>query len=94
METRPCDYCFSLQDGSVFADFNTDKNQCLYLIRISFDGYGCCEVNSNRKKINKEQSQLLIKEFRSFRSSIILMDYFNKISDLLWKDALLENQLI
>ncbi len=56
MKTRACNYCFSLQGGNVFADFNIDNNQCLYLVRISFDGYGCCDVSAT--KGNPDQVQL------------------------------------
>jgi hypothetical protein len=41
MPSRPCRICFSLQGGAVFADFDVDADERLYLVRISFDGYGC-----------------------------------------------------
>ena len=101
IKNRPCSYCLSLQGGSVFADFNIDKNECLYLVRISFDGYGCCQIqaDNNLKKIKREDSQFLIKEietngFQSLKPSEILISYFNEISESLWKDALLEHNLI
>lgn len=64
METRPCCYCLSLQGGAAFSDFNIDIDKCLYLVRISFDGYGCCRIQSEKKpkKINREKNM-----FQSFR---------------------------
>lgn len=38
-ESRPSDFCFSLFDGSVFVDF-AKKGGLIYLLRISFDGFG------------------------------------------------------
>ena len=48
--TRPCRYCLGLQDDSVFADFDIDSEGRVFLVRISFDGYGCYEAGATRMK--------------------------------------------
>ena len=42
--TRPADYFLCYLDGCVFIDFNKNQAKQIQLIRISFDGYGCCNV--------------------------------------------------
>lgn len=99
MQTRPCKYCLALQDDSVFADFDVDKSGCVYLVRISYDGFGCCKPDSEVTKINQENSSFLIKaidsnQLRMSEVSEILMGYFHSNKDLLWEDALIEHKLI
>ena len=45
-ESRPADSYLSYADGSVFMDFSHEGN-IIRLIRISFDGYGCCTLESS-----------------------------------------------
>lgn len=101
MPTRPCRYCLALQDDSVFADFELDENGCLYLVRISFDGYGCCEPDSKTKlgRLNREQSKLLIElieanNFKKPTASQILSEYLKENRKFLWEDALSDHGLI
>lgn len=42
--TRLADYFLCYLDGCVFIDFNKNPAKQIQLIRISFDGYGCCNV--------------------------------------------------
>ena len=101
MPTRPCRYCFALQDDSVFADFNVDENGCLYLVRISYDGYGCCTLDPKIEigRIDKEKSESLImqieaNDFESLEAAKIIKEYFRKNKKLLWEDALKDHDLI
>ena len=41
--TRKADYYLGGLDSSVFIDFNRTKENRISLVRISFDGYGCCD---------------------------------------------------
>ena len=84
LSTRPCRYCFALQDDSVFADFEVDSNGCLYLVRISFDGYGCCNISSKIQigRVEYNKSDQLIKQienddFENSEASEILEGYFS-----------------
>lgn len=59
-ESRPCDYCFSLLDGSVFVDFEI-KDALSYLVRISFDGYGCYCIQGASNPLCRKNTELLEK---------------------------------
>jgi len=59
MPTRPCSFCLCLQGGSVFADFDTDEASIISLRRVSFDGYGCCEVEPTTR-MSSGDSRLLL----------------------------------
>ncbi|ADZ90668.1 hypothetical protein [Marinomonas mediterranea] len=97
--TRPCKYCLALQEDSVFADFDVDPNGCLYLVRISFDGYGCCEPQTEIKEMDVVSSEILKAciENNSFQSPeiiSILRKYFRENRFALWEEALVEHELI
>ena len=100
MPSRPCQYCLALQDNSVFVDFDIDQNGCLYIVRISFDGYGCCTINPKKtKKLNSKKSKKLIRiieenKLATPEASQILSTYFYENRELLWEDALNEHYLI
>ncbi len=42
--SRPAHYHLGCLGGSVFMDFDNDETGRIQLKRISFDGYGCCEL--------------------------------------------------
>lgn len=54
--TRPADYHLGYLDGCVYIDFNNYNNETVYLKRISFDGYGCCELGNNSIPLSIEDS--------------------------------------
>ena len=43
--SRPCTYSLALGDVA-FADFSVDDEGRLVVVRISFDGYGCCDPDA------------------------------------------------
>lgn len=97
MPTRPCRFCLSLQDGSVFADFDVDEKGGVFLRRISFDGYGCC--NGAFRTMNAENSEQLIDAVE--HGSVdepslhaLLRDYFRQHVDMIWPDALVSHELL
>jgi hypothetical protein len=101
MPSRPCKYCLSLQDDSVFADFDFDADGCLYLVRISYDGYGCCSLSNQNgiSKLSKEKTQKIISYIESDSSQLtqvvqILERYFRENKAVLWEDALKDHGLI
>jgi hypothetical protein len=63
-KTRPADFYLGCLDGSVFIDFNKTGNDQIALIRISFDGYGCCNLEKEIELLNEEDSGLFIKEMK------------------------------
>ena len=61
-ESRKADYYLCCLDSSVFIDFNSSPNNKISLIRISFDGFGCCNIDNKSKKLNLKDSQKFIEE--------------------------------
>jgi hypothetical protein len=97
MPTRPCRFCLSLQDGSVFADFDVDAETRAFLRRISFDGYGCC--SGDFKKMNSEDSRLLIEAVESGsvedpKIETLLRRHFSENAGSIWSDALASHDLL
>ena len=98
--TRPCRVALSLNLGSVFADFDVDATTGnVFLVRISFDGYGCCEAPTEIGRMTEEDSMALLE--MAERSAIdaaalepILRRYFRANERLLWSDALREHDLV
>jgi len=98
MPTRPCSFCLCLQGGSVFADFDTDDADIISLRRISFDGYGCCELESSTM-MSSGDSHLLLDaivrgELESVQVEEVLRRYFRETKDVIWSDALAEHDLL
>ncbi|MEI6221592.1 MAG: hypothetical protein WCP97_02395 [bacterium] len=54
--SRPADYYLGCLEGSVFLDFNNFGSGQVSLRRISFDGYGCWNLNNQVIPINTEDS--------------------------------------
>jgi hypothetical protein len=97
IQSRPCSFCLSLQDDSVFADFNVDEEGHVTLCRISFDGFGCC--SGNFRKMSARDSLLLAEAVE--RDSVetpqietALRDYFESSANVIWRDALAAHALI
>jgi hypothetical protein len=99
MPTRPCRYCLALQDDSVFVDFDITWAGAVYLVRISYDGYGCCVPGHQAGKMDRPSSRYLIAAIHtnnldSPRVTAILQSYFRTNKIALWEDALSEHGLI
>jgi hypothetical protein len=97
--TRPCRFCLCLQGGSVFADFNIDSDGRVYLVRISFDGYGCCATEGKVARLTLDESRTLVKLVNTDdvnRDEIgeILYRYFDQNKNVIWRDALVEHELL
>src|SRR5690349_7625704 len=98
MSSRPCSFCLSLQEGSVFADFDLDESGTVFLRRISFDGYGCCSLGDTVRTMNADDSRLLKDavargDFESTGVDDVLLRCFKENQDLIWGDALEEHGL-
>ena len=97
--SRPAHICLGLQGHSVFADFDLDPDGRLFLVRISFDGYGCCIAPAGMPRLNLGDSAtfLAMRERGAFDADVaapILSAYFSEHRDLLWPDALQEHDLL
>ena len=96
-DTRPADYYLGYLDGSVFLDFNNQMDR-ICLARISFDGFGCCELGEKAIPLDQADSKV----FKALvRDGITDQDLTEKIvkraialnKSLIWTDALEEYQL-
>ena len=55
--SRPADYYLGYLDGCVFLDFDNVEDDKICLVRISFDGYGCCGLEDHRIPLSIEDSK-------------------------------------
>jgi hypothetical protein len=97
--SRIADYYFGCLDGCVFIDFVLTQDNCVCLKRISFDGYGCCNLDNNVIPMNIEESQLFTDTFKKddlnqeiMTKLIIGTIEINK--EKIWQDALKNYGLI
>lgn len=97
--SRKADYCLGCLDSSVFLDFNVSDDNLVFLIRISFDGYGCCDFEEKSKSLNIEDSKIFIQFINNdelFQNIIrILVKKAIEINkENIWIDALNEYELL
>jgi hypothetical protein len=85
----------------VFADFEIDELGSLYLVRISFDGYGCCNLDQKKEvtKISPANSATLIeyienKEFSNPALIKVVINYLHEIREHIWPEALKDHGLL
>ncbi|NVK21838.1 MAG: hypothetical protein HWD86_04925 [Kangiellaceae bacterium] len=99
LDTRNCQFCLALQNDAVFMDFYIKENGCLILLRISFDGYGCCYPSSGLKELDSKSSKTLLNliqkdNLNSTQTCKIISNYLKDNKKSLWEEALQEHQLI
>ena len=97
--TRKADIYLGCLDGSVFIDFNITNDNLISLVRISFDGYGCCTLGDTARSLNVMDSQEFLNELEEdilnqetigrFVKKILQMN-----KGLIWEDALEEYGLL
>ena len=93
--TRKADVYLGCCDGSVFVDFNISKDNLISLVRISFDGYGCCNLDETAESLNATNSQEFLREIEQ---EILNQEAIGRLvqkivkmnKDLIWKEALEE----
>lgn len=96
--SRPADYYLGYMDGCVFLDFNNCSNDKVCLVRISFDGFGCCVLGENSIPLNEDDSQIL-KDFfeQNITDQNVLLAIIKKAITLnkekIWPEALQEYNL-
>lgn len=97
-ESRPADYYLGYQDGCVFLDFNNHDNDRICLKRISFDGYGCCELSDQATPLDTDDSEIFKTLFKeNLKDQNLLFSIVKKSITLnrqeIWADALEEYNL-
>lgn len=98
-DTRKADFYLGCLKGSVFIDFNQSSDRLISLCRISFDGYGCCNLNDTKIFLNKELSSKFIEEIsknelNQEKLTPIIKEIIKINRNQIWADALEEYDLI
>jgi hypothetical protein len=98
-DSRKADYYLGCLDGCVFLDFNYTTDKRINLCRISFDGYGCCNLDNETKCLDNKSSNTFLDEISK---DILDQEIITKIvleiirlnKDKIWTVALEEYNLI
>ena len=98
-ESRKADFYLGCLDGSVFIDFNQSSENLISLCRISFDGYGCCNLKDTVTYLNPELSKKFIieiakDELNQEKLTTIVKEIIKINKEHIWADALEEYNLI
>jgi hypothetical protein len=98
-ESRSADFHLGCLGGSVFIDINKLGRNQISLSRISFDGYGCCELNDKNNLLTQELSERFLNEIRKDEidqptMTFIIRKLIEINKDAIWADALEEYNLI
>ena len=98
-DSRKADFYLGCLDGSVFLDFNSTTDDRINLCRISFDGYGCCNLDKVAKCLDHQLSKAFIDEFGKDildqeKITKIVLELIRLNKDNIWTDALEEYNLI
>lgn len=98
-KTRKADYYLGCLDDCVFIDFNQSEDKRILLVRISFDGYGCCNMSVLGKGLNHEDSKIFIRQMNKAHLNQEIMSKLVKHliqlnKEHLWMDAIEEYGLI
>lgn len=56
-DRRKADFYLGCLDGSIFFDFNYTSDKRIDLRRISFDSYGCCDLDNKAKSLDEQSSK-------------------------------------
>ncbi|WP_299229786.1 hypothetical protein [uncultured Psychroserpens sp.] len=97
--SRKADFHLSCLDSSVFIDYNYTENKKIALVRISFDGFGCCELNGKTNCLSIEESEIFVREIKQVKlNKQLFTELFLKSiainKELIWNDALEKYNLI
>lgn len=97
-DTRKADFYLACLDGSVYIDFNITNDQLIQLCRISFDGYGCCNLDNNAKCLNEQLSKEFIEEWNKEnldqeKITKLVLELIRLNKDSIWTGALEEYNL-
>lgn len=98
-DSRKADFYLGCLDGCVFLDFNYTTEKRINLCRISFDGYGCCNLDLKAKCIDDQLSKDFIEEISKEnldqeKITKIVLELIRLNEDNIWIDALEEYNLI
>lgn len=81
-----------------FIDFNKTSDNLISLCRISFDGYGCCNISYTKNLLTHELSKKFIEEVSKDeldqeKLTPLIKEIIKINQELIWTDALEEYNL-
>lgn len=98
-DSRKADFYLGCLDGCVYLDFIITDDKRIKLCRISFDGYGCCNIGNKAKSLDYQLSKEFIEEIekenldqKNISKFVFKLIRLNEI--YIWTDALVAYQLI
>jgi hypothetical protein len=91
--SRKADFYLGCLDGSVFIDFNYTTDKRIKLCRISFDGYGCCNLDNNAKCLDEQSSKAFLdvvgkNNLDQGNITKLVLELIQLNKDNIWSDAL------
>jgi hypothetical protein len=97
--TRKADFYLGCLDSSVFIDFNLTSDNLISLCRISFDGYGCCNITDTKNLLDFELSKKFLEEINKDKLdqnklTPLIKEIIKINQEHIWTDALEEYNLI
>ena len=98
-DSRKADFYLGCLDGSVFIDFNQTSDGNISLCRISFDGYGCCDITDKANPLTIEMSKKFVEEITrekldQEKLTPLVKETIKINQEHIWTDALAEYNLI
>ena len=98
-DSRRADFYLGCLEGSVFIDFNQTSDNRISLCRISFDGYGCCNITETKNLLNFDLSKKFIEEISKTeidqeKLTPLVKEIIKINKEYIWTDALEEYNLI
>lgn len=98
-DSRKADFYLGCLGGSVFLDFNYTADRRIDLRRISFDGYGCCNIDNKSKCLDSQKSKEFIDEIQKDnldqeKITKVVLELVRLNKENIWTDALEEYNLI
>ena len=98
-DSRKADFYLGCLDGCVFLDFNYSTDKRINLCRISFDGYGCCNIDNNAKCLDSQLSKEFTDEIEKDnldqeKITKFVLELIRLNKEYIWTDALEEYKLI
>lgn len=98
-DSRKADFYLGCLDGSVFIDFNQTSDGNISLCRISFDGYGYCDIKNKANPLAIELSEKFVEEITKEKLdqeklTALVKESIKINQENIWTDALMEYNLI
>ncbi|OGS69880.1 MAG: hypothetical protein A3G95_05740 [Flavobacteria bacterium RIFCSPLOWO2_12_FULL_31_7] len=98
-ESRKADFYLGCLNGCVFIDLNQSSENLISLSRISFDGFGCCDLKDTTNNLNLELSKQFLEEIKKDeldqeKLTTLIKEIIKINKKHIWADALEEYNLI